>query len=99
MHEYARTADAVIDQLRNKVFAPYASHIEISNEIGTTTDPVELLLTLFDDRYHRKVRFEAKRKLVLMNLAGAIEQRERETDIESRFAGFIRFLNDIFECF
>jgi hypothetical protein len=94
MREYADTADAVIDQLRNKVFAPYAAHIEISNEIGTTADPVELLLMIFDDRYHKKVRFEAKRKLVLMNLAGAIEQRERETNIESRFAGFIRFLNE-----
>ncbi|MEJ2310038.1 MAG: hypothetical protein P8Z31_03610 [Gammaproteobacteria bacterium] len=94
IRDYAHTADAVIDQLRNRVFSPYAAHIEISNEIGTTVDPVELLLMFFDDRYHQKVRFEAKRKLVLMNLAGAIEQRERETDIESRFAGFIRFLND-----
>lgn len=94
MREFAATADAVVDHLRNSVLAPYAAHIEISNEIGTTTNPVELLLMLFDDRYHKKVRFEAKRKLVLMNLAGAIDQRERETDNESRFAGFIRFLND-----
>ena len=94
MREFAATADAVIDYLRNKVLAPYASHIEISNEIGTITDPVELLLIIFDDAYHQKVRFEAKRKLVLMNLAGAIDQRERETAIEARFAGFLRFLND-----
>lgn len=94
MREFAATADAVIDYLRNKVFAPYASHIEISNEIGTIHDPVELLLMIFDDAYHQKVRFEAKRKLVLMNLAGAIDQRERETEIEARFAGFLRFLND-----
>jgi len=94
MREFATTADAVIDYLRNKVFAPYASHIEISNEIGTINDPVELLLMIFDDAYHQKVRFEAKRKLVLMNLAGAIDQRERETEIEARFASFLRFLND-----
>ena len=94
LHEFAATADAVIDYLRNKVLAPYAPHFEISNEIATTMDPVDLLLTIFDDRYHKKVRFEARRKLVLMNLAGAIDQRERETDIESRFSGFLRFLND-----
>lgn len=94
LREFGATADAVIEYLRRKILAPYASHIEISNEIGTTADPVELLLTLFDDRYHKKVRFEAKRKLVLMNLAGAIDQRERETGIETRFKTFIRFLDD-----
>ncbi|MGD8619213.1 MAG: hypothetical protein PVH54_08490 [Gammaproteobacteria bacterium] len=94
LHEFAATADAVIDYLRNKVLTAYAPHFEISNEIATTMDPVDLLLTIFDDRYHKKVRFEAKRKLVLMNLAGAIDQRERETDIESRFSGFLGFLND-----
>jgi hypothetical protein len=94
LHEFAATADEVIDYLRNKVLSPYAPHFEISNEITTTMDPVDLLLIVFDDRYHKKVRFEARRKLVLMNLAGAIDQRERETDIESRFSGFLRFLND-----
>lgn len=94
LREFGATADAVIEYLRHRILAPYASHIEISNEIGTTADPVELLLTLYDDRYHKKVRFEAKRKLVLMNLAGAIDQRERETGIETRFKAFIRFLDE-----
>lgn len=91
--EYAKTADAVIDLLRGKLFAPYASHVETCNEIETTHDPVELLLCVFDDRYHMKARFEAKRKLVLMNLAGSIDQRERETDIENKFYAFLEFLN------
>lgn len=90
---YSRTADAVINQLRAKVLAPYASHIEISNEIETTHDPVDLLLRVFDNRYHMKSRFEAKRKLVLMSLAGSIDQRERETDIENKFSTFLEFLN------
>ena len=91
--EYAQTADAVIHQLREKLLAPYASHVETSNEIETTHDPVDLLLRVFDDRFHMKARFEAKRKLVLMNLAGSIDQRERETDIESKFYAFLEFLN------
>ncbi|MEN8204321.1 MAG: hypothetical protein ABFS28_17120 [Bacteroidota bacterium] len=94
LHDYARTADDVINSLRAKVLSPYSSHVEITNEIETIHDPVALLLVLFDERFHRKARFEAKRKLVLMTLAGSIEQRERETDIELKFAEFLRFLND-----
>ena len=93
LHDYARTADDVVNSLRAKVLAPYRSHIETTNEIETTHDPMALLLIIFDDRFHRKARFEAKRKLVLMNLAGSIDQRERETDIETKFSDFLRFLN------
>ncbi len=94
LHDYARTADDVINSLRAKVLAPYSSHTETTNEIETMSDPVSLLLVLFDEHFHRKARFEAKRKLVLMNLAGSIDQRERETQIEKKFAEFLGFLND-----
>lgn len=94
LHDYARTADDVITSLRTKVLAPYSSHIETTNEIETMHDPVDLLLVLFDERFHRKARFEAKRKLVLMSLAGSIDQRERETEIELKFAEFLHFLNE-----
>jgi hypothetical protein len=93
LHDYARTANNVINSLRLKVLAPYSSHIETTNEIETMHDPVDLLLAIFDDRFHRKARFEAKRKLVLMGLAGSIDQRERETKIEQKFADFLDFLN------
>lgn len=93
IHEYMRTADSVITYLKGKVLAAYSSYIELSNEIETTHDPVELLLIVFDDRYYQKIRFEAKRKLVLMGLAGSIDQRERETDIENKFSAFLDFLN------
>jgi len=56
--------------------------------------PVDLLLILFDDRYHKKARFEAKRKLILMSLAASIDQRERETEVENKFAQFLDFLNE-----
>ncbi|MBU0944778.1 MAG: hypothetical protein KJ804_08350 [Proteobacteria bacterium] len=93
LRDYARTADDVVNSLRAKVLAPYSSHIETTNEIETTHDPVDLLLIFFDEHFHKKARFEAKRKLVLMNLAGSIDQRERETDIEKKFSDFITFLN------
>lgn len=94
LKEYTRTADDVVNSLRSKVLAPYASHIEMTNEIEATTDPVDLLLIIFNERFHKKARFEAKRKLQLFNLAGSIDQRERETDIEQKFSRFLDFLND-----
>jgi len=94
VNEYGRTADSVINSLKNKLFAPYASHVAITNEVEIINDPVDLLLMCFDDRYHKKARFEAQRKLSLMNLAGSIDQRERETDIEGKFAQFLTFLNN-----
>ncbi len=91
---YAGTADGVIRYLKRAVLAPYSSYLDVDNKVDTLYDPVELLLIPFDDRYHKKARFEAKRKLVLMQLAAAIEQRERETCIEKKFARFLDFLND-----
>ncbi len=91
---YSRTADGVIRYLRNKVLANYASHIEITNEIDIASSPVELLLITYNPRYHKKARFEAKRKLMLMQLAASIDQRERETENEAKFANFLNFLND-----
>ncbi len=88
------TADGVIRFLRQNVMKTHAAHVEMTNEIDVTSSPAELLLINLDPRYHKKARFEAKRKLVLMLLAGAIEQRERETGIEKRFADFLGFLND-----
>jgi hypothetical protein len=94
VHEYARTADAVVNSLNGKILTPYASSIATTNEIEVANDPVTLLLIMFNDRYHKKARFEARRKLVLMNLAGSIDQRERETAIEEKFSSFLHFLND-----
>lgn len=91
--EYARTADAVIRSIVGKTLSPYASHIEATNEIEVTNNPVELLLIMFNDHYHKKARFEAHRKLILMTLAGSIDQRERETEIENKFSAFLDFLN------
>lgn len=94
INNYSRTADGVIRYLKGKVLANFASHIEMTNEIDAITNPVQLLLIIFSADYHQKARFEAKRKLLLMNLAGSIDQRERETNIEAKFSGFLDFLNE-----
>ena len=94
VHQYARTADAVVNSLKVKILNPYASYIATTNEIEVANDPVGLLLIMFDNRYSKKARFEARRKLVLMSLAGSIDQRETETAIEEKFSTFLDFLND-----
>jgi hypothetical protein len=91
---YSRTADGVIRYLRDRIFSNYAPFIEMTNEVDVTSSPVDLLFIIFDDRYHKKARFEAKRKLILMNLAGFIDQRERETEVEKMFTRFLSFLNE-----
>lgn len=93
VYEYARTADAVINSLKNKILSPYASFIETTNEIEMANNPIELMLIMFDDRYHKKARFEARRKITLMTLAASIDQRERETEIATKFSNFLGFLN------
>lgn len=94
INNLSRTADDVIRYLKGKVLSKYASYIEMTNEIDSTSSPIDLLLILFNGRYHQKARFEAKRKLFLMNLAGSIEQRERETNIAHNFSEFLNFLNE-----
>jgi len=93
VQNYSSTADSVIRFLKGRILANYAPYIEMTNEIDMISNPVDLLLIVFDDRYHKKARFEAKRKLILMNLAASIDQRERETDIENKFKEFLSFLN------
>ena len=93
INQYSQTADAVIRYLKGKALSQYAAYIEMTNEIDSTSSPIDLLLILFNRRYHKKARFEAKRKLILMSLAGSIEQRERETHIEHNFSVFLNFLN------
>ncbi len=93
VNSYFQTADGVIRYLRNTVMAPYASFLEMTNNLYMVNNPVDLLLITFDDRYHQRIRFEAKRKLVLMKLAASIDQRERETAVEKKFFDFLQFLN------
>ena len=90
---YAKTADEVISYLKNGVLSHYASQLEMINEVTVENNPINLLLITFDERYTNRARFEAKRKLVLMELAASIDQREKETKTDQKFADFLNFLN------
>lgn len=94
VERYAEDADNVIDYLRSDIFNGLSVRLEMINEIQATNDPVKLLLIATNDRFHPKPRFEAIRKLELMKLSAAIHQRERESGVSDKFAGFIDFLNE-----
>ncbi len=64
------------------------------NKIRAENDPFRLGLIMVNDRFDKRIRFEAKQKLILMKLAGAIDQRERETNIKDHFTQFNDFLEE-----
>jgi len=91
---YAEGADSVIRYLRESIVPDFSSDIEMVNEIQTTNNPLDLLLITFDKDYNKQARFEAKRKLILMRVAGSIDQTEREMGASDQFKQFQEFLNN-----
>jgi hypothetical protein len=91
---YAEEADRVILYLGTSVLPDFNSNIEMVNEVKTANNPLDLLLITFDKKYNKQARFEAKRKLVLMRVAGSIDQAEREMGVSDQFRQFQEFLNN-----
>ena len=91
---YAEEADKVIQYLRTSVLPDFRSNIEMVNEVQATNNPLDLLLITFDKKYNKQARFEAKRKLILMRVAGSIDQTEREMGVGDQFRQFQEFLNN-----
>lgn len=92
--QYGKGANRVIDYIRKEPLKSFAPHLEMVNEVQATHNPFDLLLITFDRRYHQRARFEAKRKVVLMGLAGSIDQREREVRTQEQYTNFVNFLRD-----
>jgi len=91
---YAEEADSVIQYLRTSIVPDFNSDIEMVNEVQATNNPLDLLLITFDKKYNKQARFEAKRKLILMRIAGSIDQTERELGASDQFKQFQDFLNN-----
>lgn len=91
--EYSDAANAVIDTVAEKLTYQDGVNIEMVNEIRDYSDPTTLLVTALDGRWHPKAQFEARRKLLLVNLAASIDQRKRTIHIEDQFRNFQGWLN------
>lgn len=94
---FGKIADGVIHGLRNEdggLLSDFARDFQMMNEVETNNNPVDLLLLSFNQNYGQRIRFEAKRKLQLMSLAGAIYQKERIANNGEKLASFLNFLDD-----
>lgn len=94
--DYGLAADGIIRALKRDVLqqTDTGSQFEMESEVMDTHDPVELALMIFDNTLPRRKRFEAKRKLQLMELVASVEQRNREAKINEKSAKFNAFLNE-----
>lgn len=92
--DYGTYADSVIYFLQHYLSYEGSVNLEMVNEVHAYNDPTDLLLLALDGKWSAKARFEAKRKLLLMNLGAAIDRREREVGIEDQFKKFVNWLHE-----
>lgn len=94
--KYALIADAFVNSfLRTGVWEPLSQWTDLKDEVQTTHSIIGLLGLVFNHP-DRRVRFEAKRKLVLMQLAATVEARSGELKEKDRSPQFIKLLNEGF---
>ncbi len=89
--QYAKEADRVIDYVQQKVVPTLIPQPEMINEVRGAQNPGDLILMLFDDRYAPRARFEAIRKLTLMNIIASIDQKHNGSN--TMYVKFLEFLN------
>jgi hypothetical protein len=91
---YGKLANQVILGVVKDYLSDSEADFGITNGVQTVNEPVELGLMMLDDTYSQRQRFEAKRKLSLMLLAGLIDERERERNINEQSQQFNNFLDE-----
>lgn len=97
IQRYGEQADSAIRRVRERVLGSQAPYFEMTNDVQSVHHPVDLVLLMVDPMVHpdiaQKVRFEAMRKLILMDLIASIDQRERMLNVVGKFDEFIDLLN------
>ena len=91
--EAMKDADSVVKMIEDPRFGVFRSiHTEISavNEVILENNPVQLLCMLLSDKYSERAKFEARRKLILADLALAIHKRiDGEVCLVKKFTDFL----------
>lgn len=86
-------ADSVIKMIEDPRFGVFRSiHTEISavNEVILEKNPIKLLLILFSNNYSAQAKFEARRKLILADLALAVHCKiDEEIPLVKEFTQFL----------
>lgn len=89
-----RDADGLIERIEDPRFGILGilrEEIGVRNEIGAIKDPLDLLLLTFSPKADPALRYEARRKLVLMDLA--LELAHFREITEDAMDDFLHFLN------
>ncbi len=93
INNYGRIADRAVNRAL-EVFPPrFHNTLGITNALTDIHNPSELALIGLHERYDPALRFEAARKLVLLELAGTVDQREKALGIEEKYKRFDEFLD------
>lgn len=91
--EYSNAANAVVDTVASQLSYQGGATVEMVNEVRDYSNPTDLLLMALNGKWHPKAQFEARRKLLAINLAALIDQRKRLVHIEDQFQNFQAWLN------
>lgn len=86
----ANSAMAVIEDSQIGLLRQLRGNIGTLNEVAIVNDPIDLLLMCFSGKASRRMRYEARRKLMLGDLA--VRSSIENHDIEQRLDSFSRFL-------
>lgn len=83
-NQYALDANLAHEHLVNQLSYPGGVSLEQVNEIRSENNPLNLFLLASDKRWDPKARFEAKRKLLMIQLAASIDRTSRTNGLETR---------------
>lgn len=76
IRKYAGQADETVIRLAKELDRPVL--FELTNEVASTQSILDLIGMVFDERSDERTKFEAVRKLTLMEVFAVIDQHERE---------------------
>ncbi len=94
LREMGRKADEYINDIISKFFPGYEHDLSLKNEVSPCRDAATLLFMIFDRTMDIRVRYEARRKLILMKMLGEIKDYgEDGLDHENALNYMIGFLN------
>lgn len=74
LHRNFQAADELITDVIKTFFPDMAETISMTNEVRDSHDPAYLLALAMDNKWADKARYEAKRKLILMELMANLEK-------------------------
>lgn len=92
LQKYAMQADDLISGVIAKFFPERSSGINMTNEIRDNNDVASLLTISMDDGWDEKARFEAKRKLMLIELLAELDKAVMKQKMNNNDLSFLHDL-------